>query len=148
MSNYRIQQRTYAVLYKELAGNFKRYLESIDFDEIQALTLDLAANGGGIQPIENYSHSVELLQAFDLFYYINDTLPYTAGLLPIPEGDFPVFVDGQKISIKKVCEELFQGTLTHGILPRPFLWALNLFFAGNMSYSKNALSELYYKLSL
>ena len=44
-----------------------RYLESLNFDEIQALNLNLTANGGGIQPLENYSDCVELLQAFDYF---------------------------------------------------------------------------------
>ena len=89
--------------------------------------LDLAANGGGIQPIEKYSDCVELLQAFDLFYYINGRLPYTTGLLPIPDGNFPSFVDSQKISIKKPYEE-FRGTLSHRIFSVPFLCALNLFF--------------------
>ena len=39
----------------KIAERFKRYLESLEFDEIQVLNLDLAANGGGIQPIEKYS---------------------------------------------------------------------------------------------
>ena len=91
------------------------------------LNLDLAANGGGIQPIEKYSDSVELLQAFDLFYYINDRLPYTTGLLPIPYGEFPAFVGGQKILMKKLYKD-FRGTLSHGIISTPFLCALNLFF--------------------
>ena len=100
LSNYRVERRVYAVLYQQIAERFKRYLESLDFDEIQALNLDLARNNGDIQPIKNYSGSVALLQVFDLFYYINGRLPYTAGLLPIPDGDFPAFVDRQKFSIK------------------------------------------------
>ena len=92
LSNYRVEGRVYAVLYQQIAESFKRYLESLDFDDIQTLNLDLAANGGGIQPIENYSDSVELLQVFDLFYYINGRLPYTTGLLPIPDGDFMVLL--------------------------------------------------------
>ena len=90
------------------AESFKRYLESLDVDQIQALSLDLAANGGG----EKYSDSVELLQVFYLFYYINGRLPYTTSLLAIPDGEFPAFVDGQKISIKKLYEE-FCGSVSH-----------------------------------
>ena len=94
LSNYRVQRRIYAVLYQEIAESFKRYLESLDFDEIQALNLDLAANRSGIQRIEKYSDSIELFQTFDLFYYISGRLPYTTNLLPIPDGEFPAFVDG------------------------------------------------------
>ena len=145
LSNYRVERRVYVVLYQQIAESFKRYLESLDFDKIQALNLDLAANSGGVQPIEDYSDSVELFQVFDLFYCINERLPYTTGLLLIP--DFPGFVDGQKISVKKLYEE-FHETIPHGIVTVPFLCALNLFFGRELNYSKKALSELYYNLSL
>ena len=147
LSNYRVERRVFPVLYQQIAESFQRYLESLDFDEMQALNLDLAANGGAIQPIENYSDCTELLQVFDLFYYINGRLPYTTGLLPIPDGNFPAFVDGQKISIKKLYEE-FHGTLSHSVVTVPFLCALNLYFMGELNYSKDALTELNYNLSL
>ena len=147
LSNYKVERRIYAVLYEQIAENFKRYLESLDFDEVQALNLDLYANDGGIQPIENYSDSVKLLQAFDLFYFINGRLPYTTGLLPIPNGEFRAFFEGQNISIKKLYEQ-FRGTLSRVIVTVPFLCTLNLFFGGELDYSKNALTELHYNLSL
>ena len=134
-------------MFEEIAESFKRYLESLDFGEIQALNLDLAGNGGTTQPIENYLDSVKLLQAFDLFYYINSRLSYTAALLPIPDLDVPAFGDGQEISIKIMYEE-FRGRLFHGIVSVLFIGTLNLFFARDLTYSKNALSELYYNLSL
>ena len=115
LSNCRVEIRVYGVLYQQIAQSFKRYLESLDFDEIQALNLDLAVNGGGVQSIENYSDSVELLQVFDLFYYINSRLPYTTGLLPIPDGAFPAFVDGPNTSIKKLYGE-FCRMLSRGIV--------------------------------
>ena len=92
----------YATLYQRIAESLKRYLEPLDFDEIQALNIDLATNGGGIKLIENYSDSTELLQVFNLFYDMNRTLSYTTGLLQIPEGKFSAFADGQKLSIKKL----------------------------------------------
>ena len=119
-SNYRVQRRIYAILYEEIAESFKRYLESLDFGEKQALNLDLAGNGGTTQPIENYLDSVKLLQAFDLFYYINSRLSYTTGLLPIPDLDVPAFGDGQEISIKIIYEE-FRGRLFHGIVSVLFI---------------------------
>ena len=88
-----------------------------------------------------------MLQVFALFYYINGRLPYTTGLLPVPDGEFPAFIDGQKISIKKPYEE-FRGTLSQGIVTVPFLCTLNLFFGGELDYSKSGLTELYYDLSM
>ena len=50
-----------------------------------------------------------------------------AGLLPIPDGNFPAFVGDQKISIKKLYEK-FRGTLSHRTVAVPFLCALKLVF--------------------
>ena len=108
------------MLYYDIAENFKIYLESLDFNEIKVLNLDIKVNGGGLLPIENYSDSVELLKAFDLFYYINGRLPLTTGLLTIPDGAVP-----------KSLYEYFHGTASHGLVSAPFLSALNLFFVGN-----------------
>ena len=74
-------------------------------------------------------------------------MPYTTGLLPIPDREFPTFVDGQNISTKKLYEE-FHGTLSHDIVTVPFLCSLKFFFGGGLNYSEKALSELYYNLSL
>ena len=146
-SNYRVQGRIYGVFYQEITESFKRYLESLDFDKIQTLNLDLAVNGGGIQWIKNYLDAVELLQAFDLFYYINSRLPYTTCLLPIPDADFPAFVDGQKISIKKLYEDFLWDAFSWGCFG-PVFMRVKSFLAGDLSYSKNKLCELYYNLCL
>ena len=135
------------MLYYDIAKKFKSYLESLDFEEIQALNLDIKANGGGLLPIEQYSDSVELLKAFNLFYYINGRLPFTTGLLTIPDSNVPNFVKIQKISIKNLYEH-FRGTASHGLVSVPFLSALDLFFVRNNETPKNALSKLYYNLTL
>ena len=93
------------------------------------MNLDLPTNGGGIKPIAKYSDSVELLQVFDLFYYIKGRLPYTTVLLPAPGGGFPDSVNRKNISIKKLYE-YFRGTLSHGAVTVPFLCALIIFFCG------------------
>ena len=60
--------------------------------------------------------------------------------------NFLLLLTVKKILIKKLYEE-FRRTLSHGIISVTFLCALNLSFAGDLSYPKNALSELYYNLS-
>ena len=109
---------------------FQKFLQSLDFDEVKALNLDIQVNRGGLLPIENYTDATELLQVFDLFYYMNGKFPFTTGLLPIPDGDFPTFVGDQKILIKKLYEQ-FRGSLSHGIVAVPFICALNLFLSGD-----------------
>ena len=140
------QTLKYPVLYQDICLNFEEFLHSLDFDEIQALNLNIQANGGGLLSIENYLDSTELLHAFDLYYYINGRFPYTTGLLPIPDGNFQAFVGDQKILIKKLYEQ-FQGTLFNRIVAVTFLCALNLFLHGDPEKSKSALTELYYNLS-
>ena len=59
-TNYEICGRVYDSLYYDIAQNFKSYIESLDFDEIQTLNLDIKANGGGsylyknIRILQNY----------------------------------------------------------------------------------------------
>ena len=137
----------YAVFYQDIFHTFQEFLQSLDFDKIEALNLDIQANGGGLLPIENYTGATELLQVFDLFYYMNGRFPFTTGLLPIPDGDFPVLVGDQKISIKKIYEQ-FRSSLSHRIIALPFTCALNLLFSGDPEKSKNTLTVLYYNLSL
>ena len=122
-------------------------MESLDFIAKQAINIDIRANGCGFLPIENYSDSVELLGAFELFYYVNGRFPFTNGFLTIPDGNFPKFFGDQKISIKTLYER-FRGTHSHGLVSVLFLAALNLFFAGVPKLSKDAISELYYNLTL
>ena len=126
------------MLYYDIAENFKSYLESLDFDKLTALNLDIKTNGGGLLPIEQYPDLVELLKAFDLFYYVNGRLLFTTGLLTIPDGYVPNFVKDQKISIKDFYER-FCCTTSHGLVSVPFLPTLNLFFVGNNETSKTAL---------
>ena len=115
-SNFRVSRRIYPALYQDICQTFQRFLHSLDFGKIQALNLEIQANGGGLLPIENYPDATELMQVFYLFYYINGRLPFTTGLLPIP------------ISIKKLYEQ-FCGSLSHGIVAVPFLCILNLFLS-------------------
>ena len=42
---------------------------------------------------------------------------------------------------------MLQGTKSHGFVSLQFLCALDIFFGGNISLSKNVLNDLYYNLS-
>ena len=106
-SDFIISRRIYAVLYQDICHTFQEILQSLDFDETQALNLGIQANDGGLLPIENYTDAIELLQVFDLFYYMNGRFPFTTGLLPVPDGNFPAFVGDQKLLMKNLYLSLF-----------------------------------------
>ena len=80
-SNFKISRRNYAVFYQDICHTFQEFLQSLDFGNIQALNLNIQANDGGLLPIENYTDTIDLLQVFDLFYYMNGRFPFTTGLL-------------------------------------------------------------------
>ena len=136
-TNYKICRRVYDSLYYDITQNFKSYIESLDFDKIQALNLDIKANGGGLLPVQDYSDPIELLKAFDLFYYINGRFPFTTGLLTIPGGKTPSFANDKKLLIKNRYER-FCRKYSHGAVP--FLSALNLFLGSDIQRSKNVFS--------
>ena len=81
---------------------------------------------------------------FQIFYHFNGRCPLTNGLLVVPAGETPE--RSEKISLKNLYE-MFQGRKYHGLVFLQFLCVLHIFFRGNMSLSKNALTELYYNLS-
>ena len=91
--------------------------------------------------IEN---TFDLLHIFQMFYHFNGRLLLTNGLLVVPDGETPE--ESEKISLKDLYEML-QGTKSHGFFSLQFLCTLDIFFGGNISLSKNVLTELYYNLS-
>ena len=64
-SNFRVSRRIYAALYQDICQTFQRFLHSLVFDKIQALNLDIQANGGRLLQKESYPDSTELMQVFD-----------------------------------------------------------------------------------
>ena len=92
--------------------------------------------------IENY---VELLCVVQMFYYYNGRLPLTNGLLPVPDGETPP--SSEKISIKTLYE-MFKDAKSHGLFSLQFLSTLNFFFVGDVSLSKDTITELYKNLIL
>ena len=92
--------------------------------------------------IENY---VELLCVVQMFYYYNGRLPLTNRLLPVPDGETPP--SSEKISIKTLYE-MFKDAKSHGLFSLQFLSTLNFFFVGDVSLSKDTITELYKNLLL
>ena len=52
------------MLYYDVAENFKTFLFSLDFVQIEALNKDIKANSWGLLPVEQYENVVELLKSF------------------------------------------------------------------------------------
>ena len=79
-----------------------------------------------------------------MFYYFNGRLSLTNDFLPLPDGETPD--DSERMSIKTLYE-MFKATKSHGLVSLQFLSALNIFFGGDISLSKDTVTELYKNLS-
>ena len=97
-----------------------------------------------VKSLLEIENAFDLLRIFQMFYHFNDRLPLTNGLLVVLDGE--TLEGSKKISLKDLYE-MFQGTKSHGLVSLQFLCALGIFFGGNISLPKNALTELYYNLS-
>ena len=97
-----------------------------------------------VKPTLEIEDPIELLNFFQLFYYFNGRLPLTNGVLAIPDGE--TLDSSEKISIKTLYE-MFKDTKSHGLVSLQYLSALNIFFGGDVSLSKDAITELYKNLS-
>ena len=97
-----------------------------------------------VKSLLEIENAFDLLRIFQMFYHFNGRLPLTNGLLVVLDGE--TLEGSKKISLKDLYE-MFQGTKSHGLVSLQFLCALDIFFGGNISLSKNALTEFYYNLS-
>ena len=74
-----------------------------------------------------------------LFYYLNGRLPFTNGLLIVPDGEVS---DGEeKINLKNIYE-MFKDTPSHGLVSLQFLSAPGIFFGIDINIPKTAVTEL------
>ena len=142
--NYGICRRVYQSLFFDIAETFIQYINTLPPDEIKQLDDDLKANEWGVKSIVGIEDSVELLKLFQMFYYFNGRLSLTNGFLPLPDGETPD--DSERISIETLYE-MFKATKFHGLVSLQFLSALNIFFGGDISLSKDTITELHKNLS-
>ena len=98
---------------------------------------------GAINLLE-IENSIELLSIMQLFYYLNERLPLTDGLLIVLNSEIP---DGEgKIYLKNLYE-MFKDPPSNGLVSLQFLSALGIFFGLDINLPKMAITELYRNLS-
>ena len=100
------------------------YIYSLEPNKIKQLYDDIRSNGWEINSIVQIENSAELLCCFEMFYYFNDCLPSTNGLLPVADGETQV--NAEKIFLKYLYE-FCKDTKLHGLVTLQFLLALNFF---------------------
>ena len=135
----------YALVYANIAEQFKIYLNSLPPDKIDEIENDFRANGNSLLSVHQTESAIELFDSFAMFYYINGRLPYTDGHLFIPDGQTLPGIIGEKLSLKELFGTFFRKG-SNGLVSSPFLAALLLFFAGKETLAKNFLTELYKNL--
>ena len=78
-----------------------------------------------------------------MFYYLNGRLPFTNGLIIVPDGEVPEGME--KINLKNLYS-MFKNTKSHGVVSLHFLWSLGIFFRLQPSITKYTLIEFYQNL--
>ena len=135
-----MNRRVYQALFMDIAENFFEHIHLLDPDEIQKLNSDIKANGWGVKSITEIQDAQHLLTIFQMFYYHNGSLPFTNGLIIVPEEEVP---DGmEKMNLKNLYQ-MFKDTKSHRIVSLHFLCLLGIFFGLQPSIPKYALTELY-----
>ena len=81
---YRICWCVYQSLFVEIAETFIQYINTLTPDKIEQLDDDLKSNGWGVQSIVEIEDYIQLLRAFQMFYYFNGRLPLTNILCQFP----------------------------------------------------------------
>ena len=114
----------------DFADSFIEYIHSLDINKTQKLDNDLKANGWGVKSLLEVENAFELLNVFQIFYYLN--------------GRFP---DGEgKMNLKRFYE-MFKDTNSDGLVSLQFLCALGIFSGVDKSIPKSTITELYRNLS-
>ena len=75
-----------------------------------------------------------------MFYYLNGRLPFTSGLIIVPDGEVPEGME--KINLKYLYS-MFKNTKPHEVVSLHFLCSLGILFGLRRSIPKYALTELY-----
>ena len=113
--------------------------------ELQDIDEDIKINGWGVQKVSEIKFSIKLLNLFQNFYTATGRLLTFNTLLVVPDGDAPP--GENKINMKQLYD-LFKNTDSHELVSLPFLGLLLHFFENsNLSFIKNATTELYQNLS-
>ena len=79
-----------------------------------------------------------------MFYYLNGRLPFTSGLIIVPDGEVPDSME--KINLKNLYS-VFKNRKSHELVSLHFLCSLRAFFGLWLSIPKYAVTELYQNLS-
>ena len=107
----------------EFKNHYQKPKISLDPDEIQELDSDLKANAWGVQSITEIQDVHHLLTIFQMFYYLNGRLPFTNGLIFVPNGE--VSEGMEKINLKNLYS-MFRDTKSHGVVSLHFLCSLGI----------------------
>ena len=102
---------------------------------------DINSNGWGMKKITDVDNAEDFVNIFQTFYQITGRLPFSNGLLVIPDSDSTLGED--RINMKSLCN-MFTYTNSHGLVSLPFLGILQYYLEKNdLSLIKKALTELY-----
>ena len=137
------QDETNSVVPKRIFYSYsfeKFYLPSFSIDDAEKYDLYSNKNAKYLfYKFNDWIESQDLLSIFQMLYYHYGRLPFTNGLIIVPDGEVP---DGmEKINLKSLYQ-MFNDTKSHEIVSLHFFGSLGIFFGLRPSIPKYALTEL------
>ena len=98
-------------------------------DEIDEIENDFRTNKNGLLSVRDIESATDLFDSFAISKYKNGRLPYTTGLLFVPDGETPAGIQGEKLNLKELFAKFFRSK-SNRLVSAIFLGALLLFLAG------------------
>ena len=109
---------------------------------------DLANQRIFFKKLKKIESSTEFLKIFNEFYFKTGRFPGNSEFIIVPPGENPSFVERYNQISPVEINEKFKNSEAYGIAAVQFIAALNVFFGGDKTISKNVMSELLHNLSL
>ena len=138
----------YQEVFDDIGYFFQRMIKETPDEFLEPLKADLANEIYFYKNLKEIESHSELLQVFNSFYFKTGRFPgnYT-DLILVPSGENPPFVKSFDQISPVELNDKFQNTASYGIAAVHFLAALNIFFGGKKSLSRNVMTELLHNLS-
>ena len=138
----------YQEVFDDIGYFFQRMIRETPNEFLEPLRADLANEIYFYKNLKDIESHSELLRVFNLFFLKTGRFPgnYT-DLILVPTGENPPFIKSFDQISPLELNNKFQNTASYGIAAVHFLAALNIFFGGEKSLSKDVMTELLHNLS-
>ena len=146
--NLKYCKKFYEEIFDDIAYFLQRKIKETPDDFVEKMEEDLANQRIFFKKLKKIESSTEFLKIFNEFYFKTGRFPGNSEFIIVPPGENPSFVERYNQISPVEINEKFKNSEAYGIAAVQFIAALNVFFGGDKTISKNVMSELLHNLSL